>query len=449
MSGNLQNYELEPLEPRVMLSAGGAVVASAVVGAVAAPNSAIEVNVLQPTATSPSAGTLFAGMSLVATTPAEQTATQTPGPDQPVTASSTPAADPTAVQNANPIIVSDPAIQAVSAQPLSANLLQPAPPATGTSAPATNAASLAVETLTAANAPPGEDPTSLLSFSSQTQFASALAPAGSSIMQVPGGSISSNTTWSGTVQVNGDVTVATGVTLSLDPGTVVKFGPGRLLRSFGTLLAQSAAGNPIIFTSVNDNSVGEIIPGSSGTPSSGDWQSVLFESGSDASRLANVEIRYVGNAYNTGSGSGFRYSLWTRGSAAPQFSDVLVRDADASAIGIEETSAPTLTRVSVNRVARGEAFYVQTNALPVLNQLSVTGGAPARVLRQGGALPSQTLMSGGLVIEFDSSVVVNAGTTLTVPAGMVVKFRNGGLLQVFGNLQALGTAGNKIIFTST
>src|SRR5437762_3499499 len=78
----------------------------------------------------------------------------------------------------------------------------------------------------------------------------------------PGGTISSNQTWlaSDTVHiVTGDIRVASGVKLTIQPGCIVKFA-GNLCSLFpgltidGTLSAVGTVGAPIMFTSYRDDS---------------------------------------------------------------------------------------------------------------------------------------------------------------------------------------------------
>ncbi len=76
------------------------------------------------------------------------------------------------------------------------------------------------------------------------------------------GGFNSDDTWSGTIQVTGDVTFNSGAKLTIEPGTVVKFDQGRSLDVRGLLDAIATAGEPIIFTSVFDDTVGEdLTPG--------------------------------------------------------------------------------------------------------------------------------------------------------------------------------------------
>ncbi|MEW6541446.1 MAG: hypothetical protein AB1402_07530, partial [Bacillota bacterium] len=73
------------------------------------------------------------------------------------------------------------------------------------------------------------------------------------------GPIASDTTWTvaaSPYHVTSSVTVNAGVTLTIEPGVVVKFGHNTGLYVDGTLLAQGTPAAPIHFTDFRDDTVG-------------------------------------------------------------------------------------------------------------------------------------------------------------------------------------------------
>ena len=108
------------------------------------------------------------------------------------------------------------------------------------------------------------------------------------------GPLTSNTTFVNTEVQNivGAVDVEPGVTLTIQPGTVVQFNGGTSLTVDGTLLAQGTTGDKIVFTSVNDNSA----EGGSNTAAAGDWVGIQFNSDSSGNVVTDAEIKY-GGAY--------------------------------------------------------------------------------------------------------------------------------------------------------
>ncbi|MBE0638258.1 MAG: right-handed parallel beta-helix repeat-containing protein [Bacteroidales bacterium] len=112
----------------------------------------------------------------------------------------------------------------------------------------------------------------------------------------------SNQSWTNaeTYYVDGGITVDNGATLTIQAGTVIKFAPYTYLFVYGTLIADGTSSQNIIFTSKDDNSVGEIIPGSDGLPNPGDWYNIQV-SGSGGylgdGRFDYCQIKYAGLNY--------------------------------------------------------------------------------------------------------------------------------------------------------
>jgi len=123
-----------------------------------------------------------------------------------------------------------------------------------------------------------------------------------------GGTLSANETWPGTLVhlVNQNLVVPGGVTLTLEPGAVVKFaaGVGMAVQTGGVLNAPGTVAQPIILTSFTDGSVGggSNGQGSATTPQPGDWVGLSLASGQ--ATLNHCDIRYGGNTGSGGFASG-------------------------------------------------------------------------------------------------------------------------------------------------
>ena len=107
------------------------------------------------------------------------------------------------------------------------------------------------------------------------------------------------------------LSVAAGVTLTIEPGTVVKGEPVTTQGAYaapggleiaGTLTAQGTAAAPITFTSANDDSVGGALPGSTGAPAPGDWSGISL-SGSGQAEIGYADVSYGDISGGTASGS--------------------------------------------------------------------------------------------------------------------------------------------------
>ena len=123
-----------------------------------------------------------------------------------------------------------------------------------------------------------------------------------------GGVIVSDTTLvADTYHLTSDLTVNAGVTLTLEPGVIIKSSPGLDILIDGHLQAVGTQADPIHFTEVRDASVG--LPIAPGDPAPGAWIGIEVRNGGSAD-LERVRIRYTGSSFSqigavrkTGSGS--------------------------------------------------------------------------------------------------------------------------------------------------
>lgn len=109
-----------------------------------------------------------------------------------------------------------------------------------------------------------------------------LSPISNTAAYTNSGTIASDETWSGQIDLAGDVTVTTGVTLTIQPGTVIRFADGAGLVIYGKLEALGTVASPITFTSA------------SATPTKGIWRGIYFyDTSIDASTLDHAVIQYA------------------------------------------------------------------------------------------------------------------------------------------------------------
>lgn len=137
------------------------------------------------------------------------------------------------------------------------------------------------------------------------------------------GTLAGSETWLGTYvyRITGDVIVPNGVTLTIQPGAVIKFDslraitvqPGGMLSALGTVAQQ------IYFTSVRDDSVGGDTNGDGNytVPAAGDWRWINVE-GATAS-FDHVQLLY-------GGGTGDSGALRTTGSSTATLRNSMIRD---------------------------------------------------------------------------------------------------------------------------
>ncbi len=259
------------------------------------------------------------------------------------------------------------------------------------------------------------------------------------------GALTSNTNWTLTASpyvVTCDVVVNAGVTLTIDPGVVVKFQSYYDdLWVYGTLSADGTPQARITFTSVNDHSVG----GATGTgnPAPNDWSSLRFVDGSSGSLLDNAVVRY---------GGGDWYESVYIQTRSISFTNNTITRSGENGLRLDNVLPAALT---------GNSFISNTGVAlwaPLSNNgdsITLSGNSASGNQFNGfvtlGSISGNVTWDGDDVFPFIvwDDVVVNANANLTLTPGTIVKFRNYyGDLWVYGTLMADTSANAPIYFTS-
>jgi predicted outer membrane repeat protein len=115
-----------------------------------------------------------------------------------------------------------------------------------------------------------------------------------------GGTLAGNESWLGSkvYLVSEDLTVPAGVTLTINPGAIIKFADKRgiVVQAGGTLNALGTLAQPILFTSDKDDTAGGDTNGDADEtmPSAGDWRQISLEGG--MANLAHATLSYGGGS---------------------------------------------------------------------------------------------------------------------------------------------------------
>jgi hypothetical protein len=287
------------------------------------------------------------------------------------------------------------------------------------------------------------------------------------------GSITTDTTWtsSNLYVVTCVVTIQAGVTLRIEPGTVVKV----MMREFfidGTLVAEGTAGSPVVFTSFEDDAYGGDTNGdgpSQGQP--GQWTALTFQNGG-VGRLTHVIVQYAGGYY-------FHYG--TQALVRSFGGDVVLDQVTlrrSGLFGLYATNAVSVTRSHItdnidyglfyDGLGNGAPLQIVDNVFsgPASGQLRFDG-EPGPVTVQGnriegaargfsvrGVLRSSFAWDNdpSFVMTVSSNLEVAATGSMSIAPGSVVKLTfggsNGGELIINGELDAVGTKDAPVVFTS-
>jgi hypothetical protein len=258
-------------------------------------------------------------------------------------------------------------------------------------------------------------------------------------------------------RVEESVDVETGASLTVEPGVVVKSYGGNGIVVKGSLQAQGSDTEPIVFTSALDDENGGDTNGdaSETTAEAGQWTGIEFREGSTG-LLDHCRILYAGwSMFTEGSYAAYvDAAIVCRVDAAPTISSCEIANVAGDGIRIHETASPTIIDNDFNGV--GWPVYVNTwSALPA----NISGNTYASVQNLGIYYNDPDVPAGeqitwpaypdGLPYRVEESVDVEAGASLTIEPGVVVKSYGGNGIVVKGSLEAQGSDTKPVVFTSS
>jgi hypothetical protein len=276
--------------------------------------------------------------------------------------------------------------------------------------------------------------------------------------------VSVNTTWGPTGTLVGttfwiknSIAINAGVTLTVQPGVVVKFAAGTYLLVDGALQAVGTAPSPIYFTSIKDdnNPAGDTnADGNATAPATADWNSIIFPatSVSGTSALTYCLVRYAGYG---GTGaltflsvsdpvtnctiSKSYFGVDCQGTAAPTLTATTVQASTLTPIVMDFTANPTFSSV---------AFSSADNGYDAIGVRGGTLAGAATLIKRGATVGVNPIPNVTYVLL--QSLTINATGGLTVSPGVVIKPVLGQWIYVLGSLSMNGTStvGDEIVVTS-
>src|SRR5215203_2928240 len=292
------------------------------------------------------------------------------------------------------------------------------------------------------------------------------------------GTVARSSTWiDGGVPIGllGEVILPPGISLQLEPGLIF-YGNKMLIK--GVLKAEGTATEPIIFTSMSEDTPGQ-------------WQNIKFEPGSGASVLSHVEVKYGGYLTSTGGveinasspaivnsvfrknkgaginvshggspeiaynkffenqGSGVSYTATTGESGEINIHDNLVEDCTSGISAIVLGSANVFGKSESGNIIRGtETTALQYRGPDIPTDVThniLEENDRNYIALSGTVARSSTWIDGGVPIGLLGEVILPPGISLQLEPGLIFY---GNKMLIKGVLKAEGTATEPIIFTS-
>ena len=254
------------------------------------------------------------------------------------------------------------------------------------------------------------------------------------------------------------LTIASGSVFTIDPGVVIKFvNTDSYISVSGALIAEGTKSQKIVFTSLKDDSKGGDTndDGTATSPTWGDWWSIVYNSSdlSNQNSLKNCLAHYGGRDV-----SGWSNTVKDYGTIRVIDSKVVV---DSCAVEFSHTSGFGIYNTSDPEIKNNEIFNIRLT--PVTMSMFATPVFSGNVVGNAGktaiglaienyssdqTIPQRNFAGfTNITYYLYSTLTINTGTTITIPAGTVFKANNRTFFTINGGIDVNGTSGNPVVFT--
>ncbi|MCK4660706.1 MAG: right-handed parallel beta-helix repeat-containing protein [Phycisphaerae bacterium] len=282
------------------------------------------------------------------------------------------------------------------------------------------------------------------------------------------GTLSEDTTWtSGNVYlVTSDLTVPTGVTLTIEPGVVVKFNAVDAASSqhryrhdlivAGTLDLQGTSGQKVVFTSSRDDEYGGDSNGDGATsgPGTGNWGAIKYTNPDNVLHDAIIRYGGIGHTYHyLGYQDYDTQMVWVAGSgsATLEIRGCVIENAYDKAIYAESAHTPwvhdntisgspqaivgTAATVEDNDISDAGSYAINLSGISTVEGNTISGGGTG-IRVSGGSIQDNTITGGsgmGIYLTGSGAATIS-DNTITGDSGWGIYLTGSGAPTISGNV---------------
>jgi len=267
-------------------------------------------------------------------------------------------------------------------------------------------------------------------------------PAAIFVIDDENNTINSEQTWTSgnTYHVTDSLTITSTGSLTIEPGTFVKLATVSM-NVQGVLDVNGTAGSPVIFTSDDDDTVGEdTTPGMATVGAPGSVRGISI---SGQAQMDYADLRFIGN-----TNTSYDAAIGIQPGSTVSLVNCAISDVQSPGIarGIRIIDAdPLISNCAFNR-AGSAAMSMTLDSDPTIVAPTFTATGVHGVVVDFGTASGDLVLDDPDVVYELVGVTIQAGSTFTIVPGQVIKTSVS--IQVDGTINAEGTSGSPIIFTS-
>ena len=302
------------------------------------------------------------------------------------------------------------------------------------------------------------DPIAMSLLSNPTFTNITFAANGSKGIRILEGTLSSNATLTernvaginNIAYIIDNLTVGPSAIFTINPGAVIKFSnhyAGILVK--GAVVADGTASQPIVFTSLSDDSYGGDTnsDGNTTAPGKGNWATIDFV----ASSLDSLNsMKHCVFTYGGGNVYSYEYGIVRDYNAALVMDSSVIGQSANSAFGVFGSGRPVVSNTQMTNVSSTPVSMSMFSNPTFINNSALNVGYMAlgivpETYSVNDTVPIRNFAGySNITYYLFSTCTINTGTLISIPPGTVFK---GGSWNIKGAIAVSGTSSQPVIFT--